>query len=116
MSAFDDLFGSSLTLGADQSFITDKTVDSVSTNALDSMTPVRQETTDDAYGWLKDIAKQGVGYFIQKDAQQNKVVPPQQYATVAAAAQGQPVQQAQQPGGMLMILLGIGVLVLVLKD
>lgn len=112
-----DIFGSSLTLGADQSFITDKTSDTVSTNALDSMTPTQAPTTDDAYGWLKDLAKTGASYLIQKDAQKNAVVPAQVYAQTAAQAQGQQMQGPQfGGGGLLMILVVVGVAVLVLKD
>lgn len=116
LQGWDGLFGSALTLGADQSYITDKTANSVSTNALDSMTPVRQETTDDAFGWLKDLAKSGVGYLIQKDAQQNKVVPAPVYAKTAEQMQGQQVQQSAQGGGMLMLLVVVSVVALVLKD
>lgn len=119
-----DIWGPSLTLGADQSFVTDKTAQTVSTNALDSMTPVQQPTQDDAFGWLKDIAKTGVNYLIQnliqKDAQKNQVMPAQDYARVAqATAQNQQAKASAMPSGMVMVallLVGGVVLVKVLKD
>lgn len=115
-----DIWGPSLTLGADQSFVTDKTAQTVSTNALDSMTPVQPPTQDDAFGWLKDIAKTGVNYLIQKDAQKNQVMPAQDYARVAqATAQNQQAKASAMPSGMVMVallLVGGVVLVKVLKD
>jgi hypothetical protein len=108
-------YQTALSLGADESYITARTEDSTSGNAVQSMQPISQPTVDDGFGWLKDLVKTGVGYAIAKDAQQNSVAPPQVYAATAAQAQGQQVQRAQS-SNLLVLLLVAGVVVFALKD
>lgn len=111
-------FGPALSVGADQSYVTQRTEDSAPANAVDAMQTVATPTQDDGFGWLKDLAKTAVGYAISKDAQQNRVVPPQVYSATAAQAQGQQAAraQSQQGGGVLVLIVVVGALVYALKD
>lgn len=132
MSLMDDLLssaewsptnfmGASLTLGADQTYNTDKTSLMQPSTAIDLMTPA---TTTPSFGewgqFFMDTAKSVVGYALAKDAQQSGVQPPQQQAiTPQQYAQMQQRAQAGQPvnlGGLLPLLLIGGLLVLALKD
>lgn len=134
MSLMDDLLssaewsptnflGASLTLGADQTYNTDKTSLFQPSTAIDVMT---QPSTDPSYGqwgqFFLDTVKAGVGYVIAKDAQKSGVQTPQQQALTPqqyAQLQQQRGQAAYQPlnlGGMLPLLLIGGLLVFALKD
>lgn len=122
MSALDDyltgtglFYQTALGVGADQSYVTANTDYSTPANAVDAMQPMVAPTADDSFGWLKDLAKNAVGYAIAKDAQQNKVQPPQVYAATAAQAQGQQVRAANNTS--LLLILGVAaVVVFALKD
>jgi hypothetical protein len=134
MSLMDDLLssaewsptnflGASLTLGADQTYNTDKTSLFQPSTAIDMMT---KPSTDPSYGqwgqFFLDTVKAGVGYVIAKDAQQSGVQTPQQQALTPqqyAQLQQQRGQAASMPlnlGGMLPLLLIGGLLVFALKD
>lgn len=135
MSLMDDLLssaewsptnflGASLTLGADQTYNTDKTSLFQPSTAIDVMT---QPSTDPSYGqwgqYFLETLKAGVGYAIAKDAQKSGVLTPQQqsmtpqqYAQLQQQQRGQAAYQPLSLGGMLPLLLIGGLLVLALKD
>lgn len=135
MSLMDDLLssaewsptnfmGASLTLGADQTYNTDKTSLFQPSTAIDLMT---QPSTDPSTGqwgqFFMDTLKAGVGYVIAKDAKQSGVqtpqqqaLTPQQYAQLQQQQRGQAAYQPLNLGGMLPLLLIGGLLVFALKD
>lgn len=139
MSLMDDLLssadwsptnflGASLTLGADQTYNTDKTSMTQPSTAIDVMQPVNTSAGLGEWGgFLKDTLQAFVGYSIAKDAQQSGVKTPAQQQQQAQAqqlyAQGQ-TQQLQAGslggfnlgGGLLPLLLIGGLLVFALKD
>lgn len=136
MSLMDDLLssadwsptnylGASLTLGADQTYNTEKTSLMQPSTAIDLMAPATTEPSFGQWGqFFMDTAKSVVGYALAKDAQQSGVQTPQQQAMTPQ--QYQQLQQQQrgqaagyQPmnlGGLLPILLIGGLLVFALKD
>lgn len=135
MSLMDDLLssadwsptnflGASLTLGADQTFNTDKTSLMQPSTAIDVMQPVNTSAGLGQWGgFLLDTAKAFAGYSLAKDAQQSGVqTPAQQQRAQQLYAQGQtqPLQAGalgfNLGGGLLPILLIGGLLVFALKD
>lgn len=134
MSLMDDLLssaewsptnflGASLTLGADQTYNTEKTSLMQPSTAVDLMAP---SAVDPSYGqwgqFFMDTAKTLVGYAVAKDAQSSGVVTPQQAQSITPQQYAQLQQQRGQVGqsfnlgGMLPLLLIGGLLVFALKD
>lgn len=134
MSLMDDLLtsaewsptnflGASLTLGADQTYNTDKTALFQPSTAIDMMTRPSADPSTGQWGqFFMDTLKAGVGYVIAKDAQQAGVQTPQQQALTPQQLQqlqqqrGQAAYQPMNLGGMLPLLLIGGLLVFALKD
>ncbi len=134
MSLMDDLLssaewsptnflGASLTLGADQTYNTDKTSLMQPSTAIDVMQPVNNSAGFGEWGGLlQDTLKAFVGYSIAKDAQKSNVKTPAQQQQAQLYPQGN-AQQLQQGGlgfnlggGLLPLLLIGGLLVFALKD
>lgn len=111
-------WGTALTLGADSSFVTPKTLWSSTSSALDVMTPTSAgvNTLSDfwsqAGGVLLDVVKAGAGYAVAKDASKNNVVQPTEQRPVIVQQGGGGVQL----GGLLPLLLIGGVVLFALKD
>lgn len=110
-------WGTALTLGADSSFVTPKTLWSSTSSVLDVMTPTtagRDSLSDfwsQAGGVLLDVVKAGAGYAVAKDASKNQVVQPTEQRPVIVQQGG-----GVQLGGLLPLLLIGGVVLFALKD
>lgn len=110
-------WGTALTLGADSSFVTPKTLWSSTSSALDVMTPTSAgvNTLSDfwsqAGGVLLDVVKAGAGYAVAKDASKNNVAQPTEQRPVIVQQGG-----GVQLGGLLPLLLIGGVVLFALKD
>jgi hypothetical protein len=105
----DAIYGPALSIGADQSYVTPRSEESVTSNAVQAMQPVSNDTSSwGQWGdFFKDTGKALVGYAIAKDAQQNNVQP-------QVVVSGQPYNRAPM-GSMLPILIIGGLLLLARK-
>jgi len=121
MSSFDDLepvtmagaWNSALVIGADSSYVTPRTADTQTTNAIGSMTPVESAGKNDSWSaWLQDVGKAVVGYSIEKDAQQSGVTRPSQ----TAPYQRTPIDlKPTNMGGLVMVALAAAAVFVIVK-
>lgn len=90
-------------IGADASFLTPRSWNTVPTDALESMTPVTPNASGEWSGFFRDLTKTIVGYSIVKDAQQSGVQPAANVQPGGAVA-----PRTTQPSANLVPLLLIG--------
>lgn len=103
LDTLPNMFDTSLAVATESTPYYGNTVDTVPTNALQSMQPVSQAQAESWSGFWQDLTRGVVQYGIARDAAQNGI-------TVRNTAPGQPVvlrqqQQAQQANGLVMLLL-----------
>lgn len=103
------MFDTAAGIGADNSFITPRTTDTVATNAVQSMTPVTEGASSGWTSLFQDVFKGVVGYSLAKDAVQSGVTRPAYGAQ--QTYQGQPQAQRQPAAGGLLPLLLVGGLI-----
>lgn len=99
-------------IGADNSYLTDRTADYVPTDAIGSMTPVATAPASEWGGFWRDTLKGVIGYQLTKDAVQSGVRSPAPAGYTSTGAPLYARQPAYAPAqqGNLLILLGLGAL------
>jgi hypothetical protein len=111
-----DTFGAAQTLGADQSYVTPRTSDTVTGDAVNGSAAIDNDSGGSWTGFWQDTLKAVVGYSIAKDAQRNAVVTP---AAVPGPAPGQAAvaQAPATPRWLLpaLIVAGAGLVYVAVK-
>ncbi len=115
-AGLSDLYGSALSFGADNSFITPRGTDTVPTDAVQSMQPVSDGASSGWNNLFQDVFKGVVGYSLAKDAVQSGVTRPAYGAAPAYQGQQQQAQRPQSMGGLLPLLLVGGLIVFAVKS
>lgn len=111
-TAPQDIFTSALHFGADGSYVTPRSSDTVTSDAVNGAVPINNMPDTGWSSFFRDTARALVGYGLAKDAQQSGVTQPGQ-APMAPV----PVQVAQQRNStLLLIALAVGGAVLLLKE
>jgi hypothetical protein len=107
-----DIFTSALQFGANSSFVTPRTSDTVTSDAVNGAVPIDNIPDTGWSGFFRDTARALVGYGLTKDAQQSGIAQPGQ-APMAPVS----VQVAQQRNStLLLIALAVGGAFLLLKE
>jgi hypothetical protein len=102
-----DLFSAAQTAGSDQSYVTPRTSDTATGDAINGGAPIDNDSGSAWSSFFRDTVKTIVGYEIAKDAQQHTVMTPAN-ASQQAAAQA----QAQARSSWLMPAVIVGGVVL----
>lgn len=107
MSGLSDFWNTALTFGSEADPL--RGVNTVPSNAVQSMQPVNADATNWS-GFWQDTIKGVLGYVVAKDAQQSGTKAPtqQQYVT-----QPVPVAQTAASSNGMVLLLGLGLVVVV---
>ena len=108
--SLQDQFDAALQVGANNSFLTPRTSDSVTTSVVDGSAPIDNSAGGSFSAFWQDTTKALLGYAIAKDAQKNAVTTP---TNVAAQAAQQAQAQARKSWMLPLLVVGGGLLVYV---
>lgn len=109
-----EAYDTSAQVGADSSYLTPRTPDTQTTNALQTMTPTQSPGLNDSWGsWFRTVGSGIVGYAIQKDAVQNNVTRPSQ--TAPYQANGTATQKPLTANGLVVLAIVGGLIFFAVK-
>jgi hypothetical protein len=110
------VFNGALQIGADSSYVTPRTSDTVTGDAINGSVPIDNESGGSWSGFWQDTLKAVVGYQIAKDATKHSVAQPDGYMPgpapgQVAAAQASPMSRWIMPalliGGTVLVVVAL---------
>lgn len=104
LNTWSGYFQTALNFGADQVPNAPNMLETVPTNAIQSMQPVSNDQAQSWSGFWQDLTKGVVSYAVAKDARQSNMTSVQ--AAAVAANRGRPAAPQQLPGGLVLLILG----------